>query len=45
MITFYSILLLSDARDITNFTTYVLQISISPIKKNNFKHIFIILFK
>ena len=30
---------------ITNFTTYVLQIGISPITKNNFKHIFIILFK
>ena len=30
---------------ITNFTTYILQIDISSITKNNFKHIFIILFK
>ena len=33
VIIFHSILLLSNARDITNFTTYVLQISISSIKK------------
>ena len=34
--TFHSILFLNDARDITNFTTYVLQIGMSPITKNNF---------
>ena len=34
--TFHSILFLNDARDITNFTTYVLQICMSPITKNNF---------
>ena len=33
---FHSILFLNDARDITNFTTYVLQICMSPITKNNF---------
>ena len=33
--TFHSILFLNDARDITNFTTYVLQIGMSPITKNN----------
>ena len=49
--TFYSILLLNDARDITNFTIYILQISMSPITKkitniyslyclNNTNHIF-----
>ena len=43
--TFCSILLLNDARDITNFTIYILQISISPITKNIHKHLFIILFK
>ena len=43
--TFHSILSLNDARDITNFTTYVLQIIMSPITENNFKHIFIIFFK
>ena len=31
--TFHSILFLNDARDITNFTTYVLQIGMSPITK------------
>ena len=31
--TFHSILSLNDARDITNFTTYVLQIGLSPITK------------
>ena len=40
--TFYSILLLSDARDITNITTYILQIG--TITKNNSKHLFIIFF-
>ena len=34
--TFHSILFLNDARDTTNFTTYVLQIDMSPITKNNF---------
>ena len=34
--TFHSILFLNDVRDITNFTTYVLQICMSPITKNNF---------
>ena len=43
--TFYSILFLNDARYITNFTTYVLQIGMSPITKNHFKHLFIIFFK
>ena len=42
---FHSILLLSDAKDVTNFTTYILQIGMSPITKNNSKHLFIILFK
>ena len=32
---FHSILFLNDARDITNFTTYILQIGMSPITKNN----------
>ena len=27
---------MNDAKDTTNFTTYVLQIDMSPIKKNNF---------
>ena len=31
--TFHSILSLNDARDITNFTTYVLQVGMSPITK------------
>ena len=31
--------------DATNFITYVLQIGMSPITKNNFKHLFIIFFK
>ena len=39
---FHSILVLSDARDTINFTTYILQIGMSPITKNNFKHLFII---
>ena len=43
--TFQSILFLNDARSTTNFTTYVLQIGMSPITKNNFKHLFIIFFK
>ena len=43
--TFYSILLLSDVIDITNFIAYILQISMSVITKNNSKHLFIILFK
>ena len=43
--TFYSILLLNDVRDITNFTIYILKISMSPITKINHKHLFIILFK
>ena len=43
--TFQSILSLNDARDTINFTTYVLQIDMSPITKNNFKHLFIIFFK
>ena len=43
--TFYSILLLSDVIDITNFITDILQISMSVITKNNSKHLFIILFK
>ena len=30
---FYNILSMNDTRDTTNFTTYVLQISMSPIKK------------
>ena len=30
---FYNILSMNDARDTTNFTTYVLQIGMSPIKK------------
>ena len=34
--TFHSILFLNDAKDITNFTTYILQIGMSPITKNNF---------
>ena len=34
--TFHSILFLNDARDSTNFTTYILQIGMSPITKNNF---------
>ena len=29
-------LFLNDSRDTTNFTTYVLQIGMSPITKNNF---------
>ena len=33
---FHSILFLNDAKDTTNFTTYVLQIGMSPITKNNF---------
>ena len=36
--TFHSILSLNDARDITNFTTYVFQICMSPITKNNFNY-------
>ena len=40
--TLYSILLSIDARDTTNFTTYILQIDMSPTTKNNFKHLFII---
>ena len=44
MIFFYSILLLSDARDVTDFTTYILQIGTSAITKNNSKHLFIIFF-
>ena len=43
--TFYSILLLNDDRDITNFTIYILKISMSSITKINHKHLFIILFK
>ena len=43
--TFQSILSLNDARNTTNFTSYVLQIGISPITKNNFKNLFIIFFK
>ena len=43
--TFHSILSLNDARDVTNFTTYVLQIGMLPITKNNFKYLFIIFFK
>ena len=42
--TFHSILFLNDAEDITNFTTSVLQIGMSPITKCNFKHLFIIFF-
>ena len=34
--TFHNNLFLNDARDITNFTTYVLQIGMSPITKDNF---------
>ena len=34
--TFRSILFLNDAKDTTNFTTYVLQIGMSSITKNNF---------
>ena len=34
--TFHSILFLNDARDITSITTYVLQIGMSSITKNNF---------
>ena len=34
--TFHSILFLNDAKDTKNFTTYVLQIGMSPITKNNF---------
>ena len=34
--TFHSILFLNDAKDTTNFTTYVLQIGILPIIKNDF---------
>ena len=34
--TFHSILFLNDARNTTNFITYVLQIGMSPIIKNNF---------
>ena len=41
---FYSILSLNDARDTTNFTTYVLQIGMSPITKNNFKHLLVTLY-
>ena len=33
---FHNILFLNDTRDTTNFTTYVLQIGMSPITKNNF---------
>ena len=44
MIFFYSILLLSDARDVTDFTTYILQIGTSTITKNNSKQLFIIFF-
>ena len=33
---FHSILFLNDTRDTTNLTTYVLQIGMSPITKNNF---------
>ena len=33
---FHIILFLNDARDTTNFITYVLQIGTSPIIKNNF---------
>ena len=43
--TFHSILFLNDAKDTTNFTTYVLQIGMSPMTKNNFKHLFILFFK
>ena len=43
--TFYKILSLNNGRNTTNFTTYFLQIGMSPIKKNNFKHLFIIFFK
>ena len=43
--TFQNILSLNDTRNIINFTTYVLQIGMSPITKNNFKHLFIIFFK
>ena len=42
--TFHSNLLLSNTRDVTNFTTYILQIGTSPITKNNSKYLFIILF-
>ena len=42
--TFYSILLLNDVRNVTNFTTYILQIGTSTITKNNSKHLFIIFF-
>ena len=42
---FHSILLLSDAKEVTNFITYILQIGTLPITKNNSKHLFIILFK
>ena len=34
--TFHSILFLNDTKNITNFTTYVLQIGMSLITKNNF---------
>ena len=40
--TLYSILLSIDARDATNFITYILKIGMSPITKKNFKHLFII---
>ena len=43
--TFHIILSLNDDRDIANFTTYILQIDMSPITKNNFKHLFIIFFR
>ena len=33
---FHNILFLNNARDTTNFTTYVLQIGMSPVIKNNF---------
>ena len=42
---FQSILSLNDARNTINFTSYVLQIGMSPITKNNFKNLFIIFFK
>ena len=41
---FHSILLLSNVRDTINFTIYILQVSMLPIIKNNFKHLFIKLF-
>ena len=42
---FYSILLLSDGKDIINFLIYILQIDILSIIKKIYKHLFIILFK